>query len=135
MTLAMRTSREVYTNGVDAVILASSDSDYWAMINQLDNTRFLVMLERSKTGQAITDTLAAHEIPFCFIDDFCAGASYGIKTRTLIDGIQSRIDGVLAGRIPEEINVRRFMNETLEYSWIKMTDKEKEAFYTRYCSI
>ena len=91
MTLAMRTSREVYTNGVDAVILASSDSDYWAMINQLDNTRFLVMLERSKTGQAITDTLAAHEIPFCFIDDFCTGASYGIKTRTLIDGIQSRI--------------------------------------------
>ena len=132
MTLAVRTSREVYTNGVDAVLLASSDSDYWAMIRQLENVRFLVMLERIKTGNAILDTLTQHEIPFCFIDDFCTGASYRIKTDALLDGIRDRIDGVLSGKVQEPLNVRRFMEETLAGSWIRMTDKEKEAFFARY---
>ena len=48
MTLAVRTSREVYGNHAGGVILVSSDSDYWAMIRQLEGVRFLVMLEKEK---------------------------------------------------------------------------------------
>lgn len=132
MMLAVRTSKEVYLHSNDAVILVSSDSDYWAMIQQLDVARFLVMLERRKTGLAIMDTLALHDIPFCFIDDFCTGASYSIKTSTLIDGIQTEIDRILAGESNEELNVKTIMENTLQASWIMMTDKEKEAFYKRY---
>lgn len=132
MTLAVRTSREVYTAGVDSVILASSDSDYWAMIQQLEGVKFLVMLEKHKTGLAIKDTLAAHEIQFCYIDDFCTAASYTIKTGTLISGIQERINSVLTGAAAKSLNVREMMDEVLQDSWITMTDKEKDAFYTRY---
>ena len=132
MALAVRTSREVYTSGVDAVILVSSDSDYWAMIHQLDSVRFLVMLEKGKTGMAIMDTLARHEIPFCFIDDFCTAASYNIKTSTLINAIQEQINQQLAGESAKPFNVREMMETALQNSWIMMTDKEKEAFYKRY---
>ena len=132
MALAVRTSREVYTSGVDAVILVSSDSDYWAMIRQLDSVRFLVMLEKGKTGMAIMDTLARHEIPFCFIDDFCTAASYNIKTSTLINAIQEQINQQLAGESTKPFNVREMMETALQNSWIMMTDKEKEAFYKRY---
>ena len=132
MALAVRTSREVYTSGVDAVILVSSDSDYWAMIQQLDSVRFLVMLERSKTGLAIMDTLANHEIPFCFIDDFCTAASYTIKTSTLMNAIQEQINQQMAGERAKPFNVREMMEMALQNSWIIMTDKEKEAFYGRY---
>lgn len=132
MALAVRTSREVYTSGVDAVILVSSDSDYWAMIRQLDSVRFLVMLEKGKTGMAIMDTLARHEIPFCFIDDFCTAASYNIKTSTLINAIQEQINQQLAGESAKPFNVREMMETALQNSWIMMTDKEKEAFYKRY---
>jgi hypothetical protein len=132
MALAVRTSREVYTSGVDAVILVSSDSDYWAMIHQLDSVRFLVMLEKGKTGMAIMDTLARHEIPFCFIDDFCTAASYNIKTSTLINAIQEQINQQLAGESTKPFNVREMMETALQNSWIMMTDKEKEAFYKRY---
>ena len=117
MALAVRTSREVYTSGVDAVILVSSDSDYWAMIRQLDS---------------IMDTLARHEIPFCFIDDFCTAASYNIKTSTLINAIQEQINQQLAGESAKPFNVREMMETALQNSWIMMTDKEKEAFYKRY---
>lgn len=132
MALAVRTSREVYTSGVDAVILVSSDSDYWAMIRQLDSVRFLVMLEKGKTGMAIMDTLARHEIPFCFIDDFCTAASYNIKTSTLINAIQEQINQQLAGESAKPFNVREMMETALQNSWIMMTDKEKEVFYKRY---
>ena len=132
MTLAVRTSREVYTNGVDSVILVSSDSDYWAMIQQLEGVKFLVMLERGKTGLAIMDTLAIHDIPFCFIDDFCTAASYSIKTTTLINGIQDQINDVLSGKSDKPFNVREMMEHTLQNSWITMTDKEKDGFFNRY---
>lgn len=132
MSLAVRTSREVYTCGIDSVILVSSDSDYWAMIHQLESVKFLVMLERNKTGLAIMDTLATHDIPFCFIDDFCTAASYKIKTMTLLGGIQQQINSVLEGTSGKPFNIREMMENTLQNSWITMTDKEKEAFFTRY---
>lgn len=132
MTLAVRTSKEVFIHNNDAVILISSDSDYWAMIQQLEGARFLVMLEKAKTGLAIMDTLSMHDIPFCFIDDFCTSASYSIKTMTLIDGIQSRIDSILSGDGGTVMNVRTIMEDTLQTSWITMTEKEKESFYKRY---
>ena len=132
MTLAVRTSREVYTGGVDAVILVSSDSDYWALIQQLEGTKFLVLLEKRKTGLAIMDTLSVHDIPFCFIDDFCTSASYGIKTGTLINSIQTQIDAVLSGQASGPINVKKMLDDALRDSWITMTEKEKAAFYSRY---
>ncbi len=132
MTLAVRTSREVYTSGVDGVILVSSDSDYWAMIRQLEGVRFLVMLEKRKTGLAIMDALTIHNIPYCFIDDFCTAASYTIKTTTLINGIQEQVQRFLAGEGGQPLNLREMMNTALQGSWITMTDKEKENFFTRY---
>ena len=132
MTLAVRTSREVFSNNVDAVILVSSDSYYWAMIRQLEGVRFLVMLEKEKSGLAIMDTLTIHNIRYCFLDDFCTSASYKIKTETLIDAIQSRIDAVLHGDAQGVLNVTEIMNAFLKESWIVMTPREKDAFYERY---
>ncbi|MCD7761145.1 MAG: hypothetical protein LUH16_05145 [Clostridiales bacterium] len=47
MTLAANTCREVYLNQVDSVILVSSDSDYWALIQSLPGIHFLVMLDEA----------------------------------------------------------------------------------------
>ncbi len=132
LTLAVRTSREVFMGHVDSVILASSDSDYWAMIKQLEGVRFLVMLEKTKTGLAIMDTLMLHNIYYCFLDDFCTSASYKVKTTTLIDAIQGGIDAILSGREIGEMNLREMMDNYLRESWIEMTPREKEAFYDRY---
>ena len=132
MTLAVRTSREVYSGYADSVILASSDSDYWALIKQLEGTRFLVMLEKAKTALATIDTLMLHDIYYCFLDDFCTSASYKIKTVTLIDAIQSRIDAILSGQEIGEMNLKEMMDNYLRQSWIEMTPREKEAFYDRY---
>lgn len=132
MTLAVRTSREVYANSVDGVILVSSDSDYWALIKQLEGVHFLVMLEKVKAGLAILDTLILHNIQYCFLDDFCTGASYRLKTETLIDAMQERIDAILGGERREAMNVKTIMEDCLRESWMVMTAREKEAFFDRY---
>ncbi len=132
MTLAVRTSREVFANNVDGVILVSSDSDYWALIKQLEGVHFLVMLEKEKTGLPIMNTLALHNIRYCFLDDFCTGASYLLKTETLIDAIQGRINAILSGESRETMNVKSIMDSCLHESWIEMTNREKEAFFDRY---
>ena len=114
------------------MILASSDSDYWAMIRQLEGIRFLVMLEKEKSGLAIMDTLTRHNIPYCFLDDFCTGASYLLKTETLINAVQERINAILTGKAREVMNVKDIMESCLHESWIEMTVREKEAFFNRY---
>ena len=132
MTLAVRTSCEIYTEGVDAVILVASDSDYWALIDQIVGARFLVMLEKGKTSLAIVDTYTAHGVPFCYIDDFSTAATYKIKTSTLVRKIQEQVDRILAGESDQPLNFRHIMKSVLQGSWIQMTDKEQDRFYEQY---
>lgn len=126
MTLATRTCKEVYQNNVDSVILVSSDSDYWALIQTLSDIDFLVMVEREKCGHDIRAALEGRGIFYCFIDDFCTGASYTIKTMTIINELQSQLDQKIS------FNAQILLDEALRKTWVQMTPKEKEAFYQRY---
>ncbi|MCD8052441.1 MAG: NYN domain-containing protein, partial [Lachnospiraceae bacterium] len=126
MTLAANTCREVYLNQVDSVILVSSDSDYWALIQSLPGIHFLVMLEKAKSGQQIRDALESQGHPYCFIDDFCTGASYAIKTKTLLTEFQSRLDEAV------NLNVNTMLEETFHSTWVQMSDREKANFYDRH---
>lgn len=126
MTLAANTCKEVYTNGVDSVILVSSDSDYWALIKTLADVHFLVMVEREKCGQDIKRALEERGIHYCYLDDFYTGASYTIKTIALTTELQKRLDGLA------QFNVLSLLDDAIHSTWVRMTEKERTAFYDRY---
>lgn len=126
MTLATRTCKEVYTNGVDSVILVSSDSDYWALIQTLADIDFLVMVERRKSGNDILNALEQRNIVYCFLDDFCTNASYTIKTETILQELRSRLDAAL------NVNINEMLDDVIHNTWVQMSPKEKQAFYDRY---
>lgn len=126
MTLAANTCKEVYTNGVDSVILVSSDSDYWALIQTLSDVHFLVMVESGKCGQDIKRALAERKIHYCYLDDFYTGASYTIKTKALAKYIQDAINSRV------QINAQTLLDEAIHNTWVRMTDKEQSTFYDRY---
>lgn len=126
MTLAVRTTQEVYKNGVDSVVLVSSDSDYWAMISNMPEVKFLVMMEREKTSPKIKESLDSKGIHHCFLDDFYTGVSYAIKTDTLKKYVQTYLDKNMSFGVDELIN------NAVYYSWIEMTDKEKKTFVEKY---
>lgn len=126
MTLAVRTTQEVYKNNVDSVVLVSSDSDYWAMIKNLEDVKFLVMLEREKTSPKIKESLDSKGIKHCFLDDFYTGVSYSIKTDTLKKYVQTFFDNNYS------FDAVRLIDNAVRNSWIEMTDKEKDNFLDKY---
>ena len=126
MTLAARTCKEVYTNGVDSVMLVSSDSDYWALIQTLADVKFLVMVEREKCGRDIKQALEERGIHYCHLDDFYTGASYAIKTTALVRHIQDRLDSEV------QLNAQELLDDAVHSTWVRMTEKERELFYDRY---
>lgn len=126
MTLAARTCKEVYTNGVDSVILVSSDSDYWALIQTLSDVDFMVMVEREKCGASIKKALDSQNIIYCYLDDFCTSASYKIKTTALIEDINAYLKKQVS------FNVKEMLNNALHNTWVEMTMAERNNFYDRY---
>lgn len=60
---------EAIFNGVDSVILCSSDSDFSVMINR-SNASFLVMLESNKTCYAYKSSLRSNNVFYCYLDKF-----------------------------------------------------------------
>lgn len=126
MALATNTCREVYKNGVDSVVLVSSDSDYWALIRTLSDIQFLVLVERDKCGKDIKQALEERGIHYCYLDDFYTGASYTIKTIALGKYIQDRIDAEV------QLNVQSILDEAIHETWVSMTEKERNNYYERY---
>lgn len=126
MKLATETCKEVYSNHVDSVILVSSDSDYWALIQTLSDVNFLVMVEHGKCGSDIKDALTGCGIYYCYIDDFCTGASYAIKTTALLDEVRERLNRRI------NFNAKTLMEDALHSTWVQMTPREQQQFYERY---
>ena len=127
MSLAMGVSKAVFANNVDSVILISSDSDYYALINSLPDTRFMMISEREKTGAAIQEALYAHGVPYCFLDDFNTGIAYNIKTETIKGYIQNYLDSIIKMEDMGEV-----LEKACHNCWIEMTEGEKKNFYDRY---
>ncbi len=124
--LSVGVSKAFYKNGVDSFIVASSDSDYWGLIDSLGEARFLVMAEREKCGVDIKAALSEHDIFFCYIDDFCTGNSDEIKIAALI----TETKRYLAEHI--NLNVEVMLDEVYKNTRVRMTDAECKQFYAKY---
>jgi hypothetical protein len=61
--------KEHYTNGVDGVILFSSDSDYWSLANVLSDVKFLVAGEKDNISHKYCTALKDRGIGYFFTDD------------------------------------------------------------------
>ena len=44
-----RTCKEFYSNNVDSFVIVSSDSDYWGLMEELPDARFMVMVEHGRS--------------------------------------------------------------------------------------
>ncbi|MCI8387481.1 MAG: hypothetical protein HFE63_03315 [Clostridiales bacterium] len=118
--------KEFYMNNVDSFIIASSDSDYWGLIESLPSARFLVMLEWEKCGPDIKSALESRGIFFCYIDDFCTGNSNDIKIIALVTAIKHYLDQSLS------LNVNVMLDEVYRTTRVTMSEAECRQFYNKY---
>lgn len=62
-------SKAVYKDDVDSIILASSDSDFWSVIEDVD-ANYLVLLEKTKYVSDFKSLLWNNIIFYCYLDKF-----------------------------------------------------------------
>lgn len=126
LCLSNRISREYYENQINAVILLSSDSDYWAVISDMPELRFFVMVESEKCGPDLKNALINAGVSYCYIDDFCTGNSNEIKIVTVLEQVRQVLDQSF------HMNVKTLLGEANRITRAGMSTGEMKQFYDRY---
>ena len=114
-----------YKNHADSFILCASDSDYWGLINVLQEARFLVCVEEQKCGPDIKNAMRQHGVCYCFLDDFYTGLNDKLKVRVLQDQISEKLKAY-------QFNINDLLKEAYWETHIDMSRDEKERFYNQY---
>ena len=117
---------DFYKEGITSFIIASSDSDFWGLIQGLPEADFLVMYEYDKCGQQIKNALSEHGIYYCSIDDFCTAGTEELKKAVLFSELEEHFP-TLIGQNAMELT-RKLYEETK----VTATRKEMENFCNRY---
>lgn len=124
--------KEFYENHVDSFILFSSDSDFWGLISSLPTANFLVMIESSKCGENIKETLRENRIYYCSVDDFSTFNISQIYNAALKDALQKELDKFNITGIWNELNSRLFIDQLYKKCRINATENERQNFIDKY---
>ena len=122
MSLSLDVCKEYYENNIDSVILVSSDSDYWELINRLDNVKFLTLVERDKISSALKEALINTGVYYCYADSSYSGEKNGLREKIVFNMIQERISAVA---LP---NVKECLDEALCECRIHLSEEELSAW-------
>lgn len=136
ITMAVGVCEEFYRYDMDSIILASSDSDFWGLIKQLPEARFLVLNEYKKTSGAIIEQLDKYDIQHCYMNDFAQDRIQRFKSDVLFIGLMERIKSFNETGTFDNLNVTELLQQLFYDAYIfgaeSQVEKEKEAFYNKY---
>lgn len=124
--LIAKTCKEVYKNNIDSIILVSSDSDYWGMISEVSDAKFMVMIESGKCGPDIKNALIESDVPYVYIDDFCTGNCYEMTVSVVLSELRHRLNEVF------HMNMHKMLNDVCTELRTNMSCDEKQVFYNRF---
>lgn len=123
--LTSRVTREFYKHCVDSFVLVSSDSDFWGLIEELPDARFLVMLEHRKSSRELKKVLDESGIFYCYTDDFYTGLDNSLRMEAMLSEFNAFFD-------THAFNVKELFEEVLTRTRVEMQDGEKSQFYDKY---
>ncbi len=136
VTMTAGVCEEYYRNNMESIILASSDSDFWGLIKQLPDAKFLVLNEFRKTSTAILDQLDKYRIQHCFMSDFAQDKIQQFKSDVLYRGLAERIKKFNQTGNFGTLDVEQLLQELFYDANISgaesQVQKEKEAFFDKY---
>ena len=136
VTMTAGVCEEYFRYDVESIILASSDSDFWGLIKQLPDARFLVLNEYRKTSSAIIECLDNHNIPHCYMSDFAQDSIQKFKSDVLFQGLTKKIKQFNTTGVFVPLNVDELLQELFYDANISgapnQVQKEKDAFFNKY---
>lgn len=126
-TLIAKACQLHYRDDVDSFILVSSDSDFWALIHQLNTARFLVMVEQDNCGPDLKRALVSNGIFYCYLDQFYTGNAQEIRYKAIFSEMKLYIE-----RSTARFNINDMFREALKAARVDMDTSEKRQFFEKY---
>lgn len=123
-----------YQEGFDAVILVSSDSDFYSVISDMfkDGLKFFVLNEEEKTAQALVNKLDENKIQHCCIDIFGQDVVQSFK----MEMVSEAVDYIIENKVNCDFGLTYLINRAFRSARVEGEDgqliKEKKAFYDKY---
>ena len=121
-------SKAVYRDGVDSVMLCSSDSDFWTVIEDVE-ANYIVMVESDKCGKEFKEILKDHNVFYCYTDkfiqredDYYLETVLNMETKAIFD---ERINAL-------GLNLRDILTEALRNSYAQLPPQRKDNLYNEY---
>lgn len=120
-------SKAVYRDGADSIILASSDSDFWSVIDSVDDAKFIVMAERDKCGHSFKNLLRENDIFYCFLDTFKT-----MENNSFFKGVfRSELETVLTNNFNLG-SAKELFGNVIRNSRAEISPAEKEMLFNKY---
>lgn len=126
LTITMNVQREYDNEKIDAVIIASSDSDFWVIKKKIKEVGFFVMTQYTQSSQEYLETLTNNGIEFCHIDDFDSTNSDFMIRDAFVSALRQYINERIS------VNVDKIMSDILFSIHAELNEQEKKNYIDRY---
>ena len=121
-------SKAVYKENVDSIILCSSDSDFWAVIEDV-SANYLVMVEEKKCGFDFKEVLRKHNIFYCYLDRFQTPENDNFLETVFARELQKELDRRFENL---NINADEVFSKAIYLSRALVSDQKIESLYKNY---
>ena len=126
--LNIRATKEHYENGVDGILICSSDSDFFALIKELEKVDFFVFMQWTQTSDKYIKKLDEKGVDHCYIDHFYSGNGNKVKKEIFANQLQKIMNEKL------NCSVNDLMKEIIKGLRMQLSDQEIVEFRNRYMS-
>lgn len=121
-------SKAVYKESVDSIILCSSDSDFWSVIEDV-SAKYLVMVETDKCGYDFKEVLREHDIFYCYLDRFQTPADNRFFKMVFRKELQKQIDESFNQL---QIKGNELLQNAIRESRTNISKQERENIFNQY---
>lgn len=119
-------SKAVYRDDVDSIIIASSDSDFWSVIEDVE-AKYLVMVETEKCGHDFKEVLREHDVFYCYLDKFMTSED-NLFFKTVF---KKELEQLIKETIKLG-NAKDLFNDAIFMSRADVSEAERDALFNKY---
>lgn len=124
MSLGVYVCKERYKSGIDSFLIASSDSDYFSMVEHIDDARFLILPVHGKVSDNFLEALAGTNTKYCFMDNISSVVYDKIRKAALDRELSKWLNSAIAFSLTD------ITDTALDNLRMEVTDTEKQQFVT-----
>lgn len=125
-TIMMNIQREYDREHIDAVIIASSDSDFYIVKKKINDLGIFVMTQYTQTSQEYLQKLVVNGIDNCHIDDFYSRNSDFIIEEAFAKELTNRMNEAVS------ININKLLEEVIFKIHATLNEQEKKNYISRF---